>query len=238
MDKKYAQYLFKKTTADYNLTAEDFSRTREYVPEDRKELLLKYIGPGDRILDLGCGNGRFFEVFKNMQVEYFGVDISKKMIKIAKEKYPNRDFQVADALSLPFSSNYFDKIFSFAVFHHIPSKEFRLKFLKEAKRVLKPKGIFILTVWNLNPITMILIGQQKRVKGFLKDQILKIFGMSKLDFGDFFISWSNIIPRYIHYFTIKGFKKIVQSVDFKIKKKGILKSSKTKESNIYLVAEK
>ena len=32
MDREYAEYLLKKTKGDYNLIAEDFSRTREYVP--------------------------------------------------------------------------------------------------------------------------------------------------------------------------------------------------------------
>jgi len=36
-----------------------------------------------------------------------------------------------------------------AVLHHIPSLEFRLEFLKEAKRVLRLGGLLILTVWDL-----------------------------------------------------------------------------------------
>lgn len=238
MDKEYAEYLLRKTKEDYNLIAEDFSRTREHVPEDRKSLLLQYIFPGDKILDLGCGNGRFFEIFENLRISYFGVDNSEKMIKMAKNKYPKGNFETASALKLPFPINYFDKIFSFAVFHHIPSEDFRLQFLKEAKRVLKPKGILILTVWDLNPLKMILIGEWKRTRSFLKYQILKIFGISKLDFGDFFIPWQNFIPRYIHYFTKNEFKKIVEKSDFKVKEINILRNLKSKESNIYLIAEK
>lgn len=238
MNRNYAEYLLKKTIQDYNLIAEDFSRTREYVPQEIKELILKYVNPRDRILDLGCGNGRFFKIFESKPVDYFGVDNSEKMVKIAKEKYPKGNFQVADALNLPFPSNYFDKIFSFAVFHHVPSEGFRIEFLNEVKRILKPKGIFILTVWNLNPIKMILVGKTKRAKDFFKYQILKIFGISKLDFGDFFISWQNIIPRYIHCFTVNGLKKTVKKADFKIINNGILRGINTKESNLYLIAEK
>ena len=124
MDREYAEYLLKKTKGDYNLIAEDFSRTREYVPEERKKLLLQYITPGERVLDWGCGNGRFYEVFK--EIDYYGVDISEKMIGIAKTKYPKAKFQVVEPSSLPFPNNFFDKIFSFAVFHHIPSDRFRL----------------------------------------------------------------------------------------------------------------
>ena len=38
MDKEYAQYLLKKTIQDYNLIAEDYARTRAYIPEDIRAL--------------------------------------------------------------------------------------------------------------------------------------------------------------------------------------------------------
>ena len=236
MDKEYAQYLLKKTIKDYNLIADEFSRTREYVPEDRKNLILRHTGPGNRVLDLGCGNGRFSEIFRE-DIDYVGVDNSEKMIEIAKKEHSGKKFQIAGALNLPFPDNYFDVIFSFAVIHHIPSKELRLRFLSEAKRILKPGGILILTAWYLNPFKMALIGEWDRAAEFMKYQIFKIIGLSKLDFGDFFVSWKNIIPRYIHCFSINGLKKLAKKSGFEIKEAGILRGRKTKESNIYLVAQ-
>jgi len=237
MDKEYAKYLLEKTWKDYNQIAEDFSKTRGYIPEERKDLLLQYITPGDKVLDLGCGNGKFSEVFQK-EIKYIGIDNSEKMIEIARKKYPRVDFRVADILSLPFPENSFDKVFSFAVIHHIPSGELQLQSLKETKRILKPGGILILTVWNLNPFRTILIGEHKRAKDFFKYQLLKIFGKTKLDFGDFFVSWQNITSRYIHCFTTGGLRRIVKKADFKIIESGILKGIKTKENNIYLIAEK
>jgi ubiquinone/menaquinone biosynthesis C-methylase UbiE len=236
MEKEYAEYLLKKTKQNYNLIAEDFSRTREYIPEERKKLLLQYIMPGERVLDWGCGNGRFYEALK--EIDYYGVDISEKMIEIAKAKYPKAKFQVVEPLSLPFPNNFFDKIFSFAVFHHIPSDRFRLQFLKEARRVLKPEGFLILTAWNLNPLRMILIGEEKRFFSFIKFSILKILGKSKLDFKDFYIPWRNLCQRYVHCFSKSEIKNLVKESELKIEEIGILKSHKTKESNIYLVAKK
>ena len=85
---------------------------------------------------------------------------------------------------------------------------------------------------------MILIGEYKRAKDFLKYQIFKILRKSNLDFGDFFVSWQNVISRYIHCFTLGGLKKLTQKAGFKIKESGILTGPEAKESNIYLVAEK
>ena len=148
MDKKYAKYLLEKTRDDYNAIAEDFSSTRRFVWQGL-EPLYHYASPRDKVLDLGCGNGRLLQIFKDIKINYTGVDNSEKLIEIAKKTYPSANFLVADALHLPFPSSYFDKVYSIAVLHHIPSKESRLKFLEEAKHVLRPGGLLILTVWDL-----------------------------------------------------------------------------------------
>lgn len=237
MEKSYAEYLLKKIKDDYNLIAEEWSRLKIEPPEVMK-VLAKYTFEGEKVLDLGCGNGRLFEVFEDKKIDYFGVDISEKMIEIAKKKYPQGNFQVADALNLPFPENYFDKVYSIAVLHHIPSNEFRIQFFREVKRVLKPGGFLILSVWNLNPVNMLLIGEWKRFFGFLKATILKILGRSKLDFKDFYIPWRGICLRYIHWFTRNELKKLAEKIDYRIIAIGILKGQKTKESNIYLIAQK
>lgn len=231
MDEKYAKYLLNRTQKDYNRIASHFSNTRTYVWEDLKPLT-RFVNAGDKILDLGCGNGRLLGFFKNKDVEYIGIDNSDKIIEIARTKYPGVKFQIASALNLPFEDDYFDKIFSIAVFHHIPSKKFRIKFLQQAKRVLKPNGLLILFVWNL---------QQKRFwKYHLKYLFLKIIGKSKLDFQDIFYPWKNpqgkiLAQRYIHCFTIGELKKLVKKTGFQIKEIGFLGSAKR---NIYLIAER
>lgn len=233
MDKEYAKYLLEKTRNDYNLIAEDFSMTRGSIWPETKSLFDKYFFPGEKVLDLGCGNGRYFEYLKEKKVNYFGVDNSEKLIEIAKARYPEADFQVTDALNLPFSDNFFDKVISIAVFHHIPSEELRISFLNEAKRILKPEGFLILTVWNwwdfrdLEGIFLI-----------FKHAILKLFGKSKLDFKDVFDPWAEKTDLYYHCFTKKELKNLVKKVDFRIREVGILKRPRKKESNIFLIAQK
>jgi tRNA (uracil-5-)-methyltransferase TRM9 len=235
MDKKYAEYLLVKTREDYNRIAIYFSNTRSFL---WKELipLAKYVKSGERVLDLGCGNGRLYSFLKERNVEYVGIDSSEKMIEIAREKNQegNPKFEVVEALDLPFSDNNFDKVYSIAVLHHVPSSEFRLKFMKEIKRVLKPKGEVVLTVWNL---------AQKDKWTLIKYTILRIFGKSELGPGDVFCSWKSpegkvLARRYIHCFSKPELEEIVKEAGFRVKESGFLPRGKSEKANIYLVAQK
>lgn len=229
MDKKYTKYLLDKTHQDYNLIAKDFSSTRRFIWQGL-EPLYNYALPKEKVLDLGCGNGRLLQIFKEIDIDYTGVDSSEKLIEIAKKTYPNTKFEVADALRLPFSSNYFDKIYSIAVLHHIPSAELRLQFLEGVKRVLKPEGLLIFTVWDL--------WRWRKFGKILKFTILKILGASKLDFKDIFAPWQGNCQRYIHCFSKKELEGLIEKAGFRVKETGVLKTTESKEANIYVVAQK
>lgn len=235
MEKEYAEYLLNKTKEDYNLIAEEFSRTREEIWPEIKFLFDDYLVEGERVLDLGCGNGRFYQFFSDKNVDYIGVDNSERLIEIAKKRYPWGKFQVADALNLPFPDNFFDKILSIAILHHIPSSEYRIKFLNEIKRVLKPGGTLMLTVWYL--------WQKKTAWEFLlKNIFLKLVGESKLDFSDVFIPWKNskgkiLTQRYFHCFTKKELQNLAKNVGLKVRKIDLLRRS-AGHYNLLLMAEK
>ena len=231
MEKEYSKYILEKTREDYNKIAEDFSRTRSFVWDGMKPLA-EYAQAGDKVLDLGCGNGRLLQIFEGKNIEYFGIDSSEKLIKIAREKYPGDNFQVADALNLPFPNNFFNKIYCIAVLHHIPSDELRMQFLKEAKRVLRPDGILILSVWNL---------WQKKTswRPLIKNTILKLLGKSKLDLKDIFYPWKNsgqkiIVQRYFHLFTKEELRALLEKAGFEVKE--IRDWKKEKGSNHLVLA--
>ena len=231
MKEDYAKYILNKTRDDYNLILDKFSSTRKFIWRDLYPLF-NYMGSSDKVLDLGCGNGRLFEIFKNKNAEYIGIDNVSGLIDEAQKRFPEGSFQVFDALNLPFSDNYFDKVYCIAVLHHIPSIEFRLKVLEEVRRVLKPKGNLILTVWNLRNI-------KRAKKLLLKYTLLKIIGKSKLDFKDIFLPWRDnkgkvVTDRYIHSFSKSELKKITKKTGLKVKEIGYLE----KKYNIYLIAEK
>lgn len=248
MDKVFARYLLEKTKKDYNLIAGEYSETRHFTWD--VESLAQYAIPGEKILDLGCGNGRLLEVLKDKNIDYIGLDNSEKLIEIAKRNYlhppkfsvfvknevvsnegkiwrARAKFQVSDALDLPFSDNFFDKVFSTRVLPHIPSKEFQLQFLKGAKRVLKPGGLLILTAWYVYGLSI-----KRNFLLMLKNAFLKIVGKSELDFGDALIPWNRKVMRYYHFFTKRELQNLAEESGFKIKKIW------TTPFDIYLIAEK
>ncbi|MBU3934395.1 class I SAM-dependent methyltransferase [Patescibacteria group bacterium] len=236
MRQDYAKYLINKTKADYNLIARQFSSTRSFVWRDLRPFL-DYTSSGDKVLDLGCGNGRLFPSLKEKKIDYIGVDNSEHLISEAKSKFPEAKFEVQDLLNLSFPKNNFDKIYCIAVLHHIPSKELRLKALQEIKRILKPGGILILTVWNL--------WKRKTIRRLVfKNNLLKLIGLVKMDFNDVLIpSWKDksnkfLIQRYIHLFIEKELKRLAEKSGFLIKDAGITKRPGRKNNNIYIICQK
>ncbi len=209
MKKEYAEYLLNRTIEDYNSIAEQFSSTRNYLSNDIIALK-SYAKDGDKILDVGCGNGRLTELFKDMKIKYTGVDNSNELIKIAKKRYPKSDFRLTNPLKFDFPDNSFDKIFCLSVFHHIPSTEFRVEYLKEIRRVLKPKGLLVLTVWNM-----------WKKKGMVWQILRNGFFHWNLDLSDTFYPFKSgdktiRANRYIHCFKVEELEKLFLQAGFEI----------------------
>jgi SAM-dependent methyltransferase len=96
------------------------------------------------VLDIGCGIGRLTELFASDFKEVYGVDISEEMIRQGKERLSglkNIHLYTNDGLNYSFENNFFDFIFSFVVFHHMPNKEVVEQNLKEIYRTLKKDGV-------------------------------------------------------------------------------------------------
>ncbi|MEI7792881.1 MAG: class I SAM-dependent methyltransferase [Candidatus Berkelbacteria bacterium] len=232
MNIKYAKYLLKKTTDDYNRIAPLFSRTRDYLPEDIIALK-QYVKPKSHVLDLGCGNGRLYELFQNDGVSYTGVDVSENLINIAQERYPSAAFQVSDPLKTTFSDSSFDVVFNLAVFHHIPSTQLRVAYLKEIRRILKPKGKLVFTVWNL-----------WARKGMFWTVLKYGFFYPKLDLNDIFLPFrtkdgKSLADRYIHCFRADELEELFMEAGFKVlKTEKQRRGRKAENENILIIAEK
>ena len=94
------------------------------------------------VLDIGCGFGEFAGIFFPSSVEV-GIDIdSKELLKAAETGKYNKTI-IADARNLPFKNNSFSTVISISTLEHIQGNH---KVFKETYRILKPGGLFIITV--------------------------------------------------------------------------------------------
>lgn len=225
MDQATALKIYKKTISDYNKIAIDFAKTRIFIWPDLKGLE-KYYQKGQRVLDLGCGNGRLIKLINPRKEDYIGIDASSQLIKLAKDNFRGFNFKEADWLNLPFKEQDFDVIFWLAGLHHLPSKKLRKKVMLDLKSLLKKDGVLIISVWNL--------WQEKYLKYVILNIVKKILGQSKLDFFDAYIPWKAQTPihRYLHCFTKREFKNLARETGFKI-----IELKKTKR-NYILIAKK
>jgi hypothetical protein len=74
--------------------------------------------PGQRLLDLGCGDGFWSGIFAEKGFEVVGVDLSEGGIEVARQRYTSIEFLVADAeLQLPFPPGSFDIVFARGLSH-------------------------------------------------------------------------------------------------------------------------
>jgi len=230
MKKEVVQKILEQTPRNYDMIAQDWHRTRQYLWPGSEEFL-KYINNGAKILDVGCGNGRLVRLFDNVDVDYIGIDNSVELINLAKKDFPGRKFLVADILKLPFADNSFDVVFCISVLHHLPGKDLRKKSVLEMNRVLKPGGHLILLNWYYR--------SPKMIGRLVKFSLAKIAGKAKLDFGDIYLGWGDFeVRRYIHLFTKFGTKKLLESSGFEIVKNYISEKTKREFCNIITIAKK
>lgn len=242
MNISYAKYLMQKTKRDYDEIAEEFSATRKTMWPELADMD-KHVKTGDKILDVGCGNGRLFG-YLAQRAKYFsyaGIDVSEKLIKIAKDNYlevqpPSVEFKTFDGINIPYPDNSFDAIFCLATLPHLPGEELRIKFLENIRKTVKPGASMVITCWNLWQFKFI-PNQIKMTANFITD---KISGKGQYDWGDFYIPWhkrdGKIISRYYHSFTPKEIGSLLEKSSWEIKELGYKKRHGAKNFNLFAVA--
>lgn len=98
------------------------------------------------LLDLGCGTGlELDEIFKiRPNIKVTGVDLSKAMLGILKQKHPNQDLTLINAnyFDYDFGIEWFDAIISFQTMHHF-SHEQKIQLYSRIYSALKPGGKYI-----------------------------------------------------------------------------------------------
>jgi SAM-dependent methyltransferase len=80
------------------------------------------IGSGTRVLDCGCGAGRFAQMAADRGASVAGIDAARELIEIAAERTPEGDFRVGDLEALPWPEDSFDMVTGFSTFQFADDK--------------------------------------------------------------------------------------------------------------------
>ena len=98
-------------------------------------------GSGKTVVDVGCGAGRAVAELNEAGATSIGVDPDKRMIAVARTRWPKADFRIASAYELPLADASVDGYRADKVFHELPKPS---RAIAEARRVLVPRGRIVL----------------------------------------------------------------------------------------------
>ena len=139
------------------------------------ESLVDLLDPKEnqRILDLGCGSGQLTSKINERTKEVIGIDQSAEMIADAKSKFPNIEFQIADAIRFNFNKK-FDSIFSNATLHWVKNYKNAIKCMYEN---LKPGGKIVVEFGGKGNVQTIVdeLRNALSTRGYLEQSNLDIW---------------------------------------------------------------
>lgn len=228
--------LIQKTRDDYNKIAAHFAGTRQQAGELEK--FKPFIEDGQSILDWGCGNGRLLYLLAGYGVNYFGVDQSQALLKIARQqqgksvKKGTARFFCTAHKEKKFPPAFFDLVFLVASLHHLPDVKTRKALMKKIYSEMKDGARLIVTVWNLD-------------SNWAKEKFKKEW--KKMTDNNFLIPWRSpegktIVERYYHHFTQDELRELLESVGFKIEEiyysKGNERINRQDARNLVIIARR
>lgn len=149
--------------------------------------------PGQRVLDVGCGFGRFAEVIAGRGAEVTGIDISEYGIEQARKKWGDRkelQFICMNALEMDYE-NQFDKVLCYHFIEHLTSADGRI-LLRKIHNALKSEGILVLGV-PINDFTLF-------------RRIIRFIARGR--------QWCD--PTHVVSYSIEEMKREIASADFSI----------------------
>lgn len=153
-----------------------------------------------KILDVGCGTGGTMLALQQYG-KVWGIDISKLCIDYCK-KNGLKNVQIAGATKLPFKENTFDIVLMLDVIEHVKNDN---KAMAEAKRVLKPNGLLLITIPALPLVWSVYDTEQGHHKRYLANDLRVLaqnnqLHIHKITYFNFILSIPIAFIRYIARF--------------------------------------
>lgn len=183
----------------YATTAPDFDATRGQAWVGWAALieLIGTITRPLRVLDVGCGNGRFglFLAEQGIPVEFYhGVDNSPELLAYAEKSLQGvieHQLDEQDVILNPIQAGQYDLVVAFGLLHHVPSKAHRLDFVGRLAGHVAQGGTLCFACWRFYEFERF----QSRVVEWSDD--LKPY----VEVNDFLLDWrrGETALRYCHY---------------------------------------
>jgi SAM-dependent methyltransferase len=249
----------------YNSIGPDFDETRfTYWPGWLKIASLVDLKKINKVLDLGCGNARFYKFLEENGFvgEYIGIDYTKSLLDSATAKYGNKikliqadiilqnwsdllNSKVLQTQSLAGAeleieeAQKFDLVVSFGVMHHLPSEQIRVSFLSQINSFLNTQGRAVVATWQF------LDNERLRKKivdlnFFATQTFLQKYNLKISDFGsgDYLLDWKRgqTAYRFSHYYEDQELQNLLQKTPQKTKVKDFFYADgKDSASNKYFL---
>ncbi len=180
----------------YAQTAPHFNQTRNAAWAGWQKLL-PHIDLAEplRVLDVGCGNGRFglFLAEHFAEIHYTGLDNSPELLQFAQEalsdNISNLNLQEHDIIQQDLPPDEFDLVVLFGVIHHVPGDANRQKFIQNLAEKVAPQGYLVYASWRFY--------EQPR----FKNRITAWSDDIQVEENDYLLDWRSgtTALRYCHY---------------------------------------
>lgn len=196
-----------ESVATWERIAESFSETRNR-PWDQVIDFLDTLPDDSTLLDVACGNGRHSVIARKRGMRVLGVDASTELADIAQDRLREAGDQAprgaevitGSAVHLPLARNTVDHALFIAALHHIPGRKRRIKALREIRRVLRPRGMALVTVWAR--------WQDRFADHYIKELVRHLprklaLGDKAPEFGDILVPWQGDEMRFYHLMSLR-----------------------------------
>src|SRR5271154_2602995 len=126
----------------------------------RKRFLLEHVRPGDRVLDIGCGEGVFAIELARAGAEVLGIDVAEEPLRRARARYPELDLRLVDGEGpWELADASFDVIWAGEVIEHVADTT---AWLSEVRRVLRSGGRLLLSTPAHEPLEALRLALSRR----------------------------------------------------------------------------
>jgi len=157
---------------------------------------------GAKLLDVGCGEGTFLKFAKKNGWQISGTEVSSWAAKYASDILGTNIFY-GELFDAEYPDNYFDVVTMWHVLEHVKDPK---RYLKEIHRILKPDGLLVMAVPNVNDLVMQIAYR------IIKRRKIKLFSKGEKEVHLYHFS-SETVQAYLDK---SGFKCVKLSPDFGI----------------------